>query len=200
MKKIIQTLVAIVVMSGVLLFAGFFFVLNAFFANESEKPSPEPVTTVEQFIDTIGETARELGQANDIYASVMIAQAMLESNKGTSGLASEPNFNLFGIKGSYQNQSVAFETFEDDGQGNMKKVMANFRKYPSYEASLKDYVDLVRNGVSWDAGYYEATFKSNTTSYQDATAYLTGTYATDSSYHVKLNQLIEQYNLEQFDK
>lgn len=198
--KVLKAFIAIIVMSGVLLFAGFFFVLNAFFANESEKTVHEPVTTVEQFIDTIGETARELGHANDLYASVMIAQAVLESNKGTSGLAAEPNFNLFGIKGSYQNESVAFETFEDDGHGNMKKVMAKFRRYPSYEASLQDYVDLVRNGVSWDARYYEATFKSNTTSYRDATDYLTGTYATDSRYDEKLNHLIEQYDLERFDQ
>lgn len=198
--KIIKAFMAIVVMSGVLLFAGFFFVLNAFFANESEQTMSEPVATVEQFIDAIGENARELGQAHDLYASVMIAQALLESNKGTSGLASEPNFNLFGIKGSYQNQSVAMETFEDDGQGNMKKVVANFRQYPSYKASLQDYVDLVRNGVSWDAQYYEPVFKSNTNSYREATAYLTGTYATDSRYDEKLNHLIKQYDLERFDK
>lgn len=198
--KFFKVIMGVIAMTWVLIIAGFFFVFNELFAEESDEVIPvEPITTVEQFIETIGETARELSKANDLYASVMIAQALLESNKGMSGLAAEPNFNLFGIKGHYKNESVALETFEDDGQGNMKKIVANFRKYPSYEASLQDYVHLVRNGVSWDERYYEAIFKSNTKSYKDATAFLTGTYATDSKYDEKLNQLIEQYDLERFD-
>ncbi len=40
----------------------------------------------EAFISQIGESARQLGQENDLYASVMIAQAILESGSGQSGL------------------------------------------------------------------------------------------------------------------
>ncbi len=199
--KLIKALILAVVMSGVLLIGGVFFMLNLYSANESvsiiDELDDEP--NIEQFIDTIGETAQELGQANDLYASVMIAQAILESDQGRSGLAAEPYFNLFGIKGSYKNQSVEFETMEDDGKGNFTKVMAKFRKYPSYENSLEDYVTLLRDGLSWDKDFYQATFKSNTNSYQDVTAFLTGTYATDSRYHEKLNRLIEQYDLERYD-
>lgn len=156
--------------------------------------------TVEEFIGEIAETARRLGEENDLYASVMIAQAILESNHGQSGLASSPNYNLFGIKGNYRRNSVVLETTEDDGTGNLSMIQAEFRKYPSYEDSLKDYVHLLRNGVSWDKQYYSNVFKSNTNSYKDATSYLTGSYATDSSYHEKLNQLIAQYDLVQYDK
>lgn len=156
--------------------------------------------TVEEFIGEIAETARKLGEENDLYASVMIAQAILESNHGQSGLASYPNYNLFGIKGSYRNHSVLLETTEDDGTGNLSTIRAEFRKYPSYEDSLKDYVHLLRNGVSWDKHYYSNVFKSNTNSYKDATNYLTGSYATDSSYHEKLNQIITQYDLLQYDQ
>ena len=42
----------------------------------------------EAFISQIGESARQLGQENDLYASVMIAQAILESGSGQSGLSS----------------------------------------------------------------------------------------------------------------
>ncbi len=45
----------------------------------------------------------------------MIAQAILESGSGNSALAAPPNYNLFGIKGAYQGQSVSFPTQEDDG-------------------------------------------------------------------------------------
>lgn len=155
--------------------------------------------SVEEFIGTIAETARELGAENDLYASVMIAQAILESEHGQSGLGSAPNYNLFGMKGKYQNNSVTLATSEDDGAGNMSTIMAEFRKYPSYEDSMKDYVNLLRNGVSWNKHYYIGVFKSNTTSYTDATKYLTGTYATDSKYSEKLNLVIAKYDLQQYD-
>lgn len=199
MKKILKALMLFVVMCSLLLIGGVFFIFRLFSANEGvaivvEEPN------VEEFIEMIGETAQELGQANDLYASVMIAQAILESDYGKSGLAAEPYFNLFGIKGTYQNESARFETYEDDGTGNMTKVMANFRKYPSYEDSLQDYAELLRGGLSWDEHYYAPVFKSNTKSYRDATAFLTGTYATDSRYHKKLNRLIEQYDLARYDE
>ncbi|WP_274310311.1 glucosaminidase domain-containing protein [Solibacillus daqui] len=159
----------------------------------------EETPTVEAFIGEIAETARKLGADNDLYASVMIAQAILESKSGQSGLAASPNYNLFGIKGKYQNNSVALETLEDDGEGNMTTIQAEFRKYTSYEESLKDYVNLLRNGVSWNKQFYTSVFKSNTTSYKDATHFLTGTYATDSKYNEKLNALIAQYDLAQYD-
>ncbi len=41
---------------------------------------------------------RAVANSNDMYASVMIAQALLESSYGSSGLASAPNYNLFGVK------------------------------------------------------------------------------------------------------
>lgn len=47
--------------------------------------------------------------------------------------------------------------------------------------------------------YYKGTWKENTTSYQDATLYLTGRYATDSSYYTKLNAIISAYDLNKFD-
>ena len=67
-----------------------------------------------EFIEEIGEDARLIGQENGLYASVMIAQAILESGSGNSGLARKPNYNLFGIKGSYQGEAVEMATMEDE--------------------------------------------------------------------------------------
>lgn len=201
MKLIIKFLLFTCII-GILLMLGLFFLQKTFFMNDhDENIVSEPLEdlSVEQFIGAIGETARDLAGENDLYASVLLAQAILESDRGKSQLASEPYFNLFGMKGNYQNESIEFKTLEDDGKGNLTTIVAAFRKYPSYEASIQDYVDLLRKGVSWDAKFYEPAFKSNTSSYQDATAYLTGTYATDSSYEEKLNELIEQYDLAQYD-
>lgn len=147
----------------------------------------------EEFILTIGETARELGQTNDLYASVMIAQAILESSSGQSELSQAPYYNYFGIKGNYYGQSVNMLTWEDDGSGNVEHVYADFRAYGSPEASLSDYVALLQSPI------YTGARKSNTLSYMDATAALTGLYATDTSYHHKLNDLIVQYGLTRYD-
>ena len=81
----------------------------------------------ETFISQIGESARQLGQENDLYASVMIAQAILESGAGQSGLSSYPHYNLFGIKGSYAGQSTVMQTWEDDGNGNAYTINDAFR-------------------------------------------------------------------------
>ena len=76
--------------------------------------------TTEQFISQIGEQARELCQENDLYASVMIAQAVVESASGSSGLSCEPYNNLFGIKGAYEGKSVRMKTQEDDSRAIWK--------------------------------------------------------------------------------
>ena len=152
-----------------------------------------------EFIEEIGEDARKIGQENDLYASVMIAQAILESASGNSSLARTPNYNLFGIKGSFQGDSVKMATLEDNGSGSMYTISASFRKYPSYKESLQDYATLMTGGTLGRSTFYQGAWKSNTDSYKDATQYLTGRYATDTRYNEKLNGLIETYDLTQYD-
>lgn len=156
--------------------------------------------TTKDFIEKIGNDARKLGLENDLYASVMIAQAILESASGNSLLASPPHYNLFGIKGKYQGLSVSFATSEDDGKGNLYTIQANFKKYSSYRESLEDYVLLIKKGLTSNPNYYADVWKSNTTTYKDATKALTGKYATDSEYAAKLNGLIHTYSLVEYDK
>lgn len=57
--------------------------------------------TTTAFIDSTERLPRQIGQDYNIYASVLIAQAILESNSGQSGLSQAPYYNFFGIKGSY---------------------------------------------------------------------------------------------------
>ena len=83
------------------------------------------------FIKAIGTDAHQLGQENDIYASVMIAQAILESDSGQSTLAKAPNFNLFGIKGAYKGESSEFNTLEATANNQLYSIQAAFRKYPN---------------------------------------------------------------------
>ena len=155
--------------------------------------------TTTEFIEEIGEAAREVGQEHDLYASVMIAQAILESGSGGSQLAQAPNYNLFGIKGEHEGKSVSFATQEDTGGGNMTMIQASFRAYDDYEACFEDYAELLKEGISGNPDFYKGAWKTTTENYEEATAFLTGKYATDTSYNKKLNGLIETYNLTQYD-
>lgn len=152
------------------------------------------------FISRIAEDARKLGQEYDVFASVMIAQALLESGSGTSSLSLPPNHNLFGVKGTYQGQAVSMATQEDRGNGELYSINSAFRKYPNYAASLGDYVQLLRGGISGNDSYYKDTWRSTAKNYLRSTQALTGKYATDTSYNRKLNSIIAVYNLTQYDR
>ena len=152
-----------------------------------------------QFIKKIAKDSHDIGQNRDIFASVMIAQAILESDSGNSALAQSPHYNLFGIKGNYEGKSADFNTLEDSGN-SMYQISAPFRSYPSEKESLEDYADLIKNGVEGNADIYRPTWKSEASSYRDANEHLAQTYATDSHYADKLNSIIKYYDLTQFDK
>lgn len=152
------------------------------------------------FIDSIGELAREMALKYDVFASVMIAQAILESGAGTSGLSRAPYYNLFGIKGSNSGASITLPTAEDNGQGQLYTINAAFRVYPSYQESLEDYVELIRTGISGNQTFYQKSWRSTAKNYLSATQNLMGKYATDTFYANKLNSLIATYQLTRFDE
>ncbi|MFC5975667.1 LysM peptidoglycan-binding domain-containing protein [Carnobacterium antarcticum] len=152
-----------------------------------------------EFVEFIGAYAAEVAPKNDLYASLMIAQAALESGWGSSKLSSSPNHNLFGIKGSYNGQTATMYTSEWSASGGWIYIPQNFKKYPSHAESLQDNANLLKNGTNWDSNFYSGAWKSNSTSVYDATAWLQGRYATDPSYASKLNNIINSYNLTRFD-
>ena len=165
---------------------------NTVTSNQVQSPA-------QQFLNKIIPAAQQATEGKDVYTSVMIAQAALESAWGTSALSAEPNHNLFGVKGNYNGQSVNMYTLEDAGAQKYYGIYDNFRKYPSYKESMDDYVDKIINGIKGAPMFYAGAWKSRTNSYQDATRYLTGRYATDTAYYSKLNRIIEQYGLTKYD-
>lgn len=158
------------------------------------------VSLVTNFVNSIAPVAYNLSSSNGLYTSVMIAQAALESSWGRSTLAMAPNYNLFGIKGEYNGESVMIATKEYVAStGTWITTNAQFQKYPSYLESLQANALKLASGVYWDAEYYKGTWRINTTSYKDSTAWLTGRYATDPNYNSKLNSIIETYSLWLYD-
>ena len=145
-----------------------------------EKNMTSTDETTVAFIAEIGETSRYLAARNDLYASVMIAQAILESDSGQSTLGQKPSYNFFGIKGTTMVKSVTPTNLGDDGKGNPYYIDAAFRSYGSVENSLQDYVDFL------EGSYYVGVHRSKTKNYKDATAALTGVYATDTTYGEKI--------------
>lgn len=159
-------------------------------------PAEARASDTSDFIASISEQARDIAADSDLYASVMIAQAVLESGSGTSALSQPPYNNLFGIKGSYGGSSVTMGTAEDDGTGSHYGIDAEFRSYPSAYESMLDYADLLTNAMG---GYYAPARRSRCASYVDACDYLQGRYATDTSYSVKLQTIIATYGLTRYD-
>lgn len=158
------------------------------------------MSSQQTFINQVAPSAKSLASANNLYASVMIAQAIVESGWGGSTLSLYPNHNLFGIKGTYNGQSVTMPTWEYNDKDGWYQINAKFRKYPSFKESLGDNVTILKT-TSFSPGnyYYSGAWKTNAKTYKEATAWLTGRYATAPNYGSTLNNVIETYKLTQYD-
>ena len=147
--------------------------------------------TANSFLAAIKPYVIEDMKKSGILASLTASQALLESNKGNSGLAVKGN-NLFGIKGSYNGQSVKMETTEYYG-GKPFKVMADFRKYPSWAESSEDNSALFNRLDRYKNLRGEHDWKK-------ATKYVKEDgYATAPDYTSTLQSVIQRYRLMEWD-
>lgn len=149
------------------------------------------------FIKEIGPIAKEVDQEFELLPSITIAQACLESDYGQSSLSQKYN-NLFGVKGSNPNTSAILKTKEYQ-KGKWIVVKARFQIYDSYEASIRAHARLFQKGTTWNSQQYKHVLAAK--NYQkQAHALVQDGYATDPDYATKLIKLIEEYNLDRFDK
>ena len=122
-----------------------------------------------------------------VPASITLAQGLLESGYGRSELAIKSN-NHFGIKchNGWQGEKVYHD---DDAKGEC------FRKYDNPEESYRDHSDFLRY-----RDRYKFLFDYKITDYKSwAYGLKKAGYATDPNYSSKLINLIEEYNLHQYD-
>ena len=149
---------------------------------------------VQSFLNSVAPAARQVASARGLYASLMIAQAALESGWGGSYLSTAA-YNLFGVKWNGSGAYINLSTQEYYG-GAYHTVMARFQRYSSYTESLNAYADLI-------CSHFPRSTKAQASSYAVAAQNLRngvyGTYATDPSYASKLISVIERYNLTQYD-
>lgn len=133
-----------------------------------------------------GIAIREMNQYG-IPASIKLAQAILESGNGNSYLAREAN-NHFGIKcgGVWKGKSV---TRSDDNPNDC------FRVYKDPEESFKDHSQFLLRKR------YEKLFALNKNDYKGwARGLKDAGYATNPRYPELLIDLIERYELYQYDR
>lgn len=140
-----------------------------------------------RYIDKYKEMAVDQMLRYKIPASITLAQGLLESGAGTSTLAREAN-NHFGIKcgGSWKGPYV----LRDDDARNEK-----FRKYRSVAESYEDHSLFLKQPR------YSSLFKLSPRNYKGwAHGLKRCGYATNPKYGSLLIDLIERYDLSQYDK
>lgn len=139
------------------------------------------------YIDRYKSIARSEMDKYGIPASIKLAQALLESGNGNSYLAREAN-NHFGIKcgGIWSGQSVRRP---DDGPNDC------FRVYRNPEESFRDHSEFLLRKR------YEKLFALRKDDYHGwARGLKSAGYATNPRYAELLIDLIERYELHQYDR
>ena len=148
------------------------------------------------FIKQVAPEAQAMQNSYHVCASVTIAQAILESQWGTSQLASQYH-NLFGIKGTDLSNSKVLTTKEYIN-GRWIVTKGRFRVYDSWSDSIKDHTKLMLNGTNTNKENYQSVVKAK--NYREAAHALQDSgYATDPDYAKKLISVIQTYKLYNYD-
>lgn len=148
------------------------------------------------FIDVVGEAARASQAKSGVPASVTVAQAILESDWGQSSLSRIAN-NYFGIKatGRIGDAGVVWmRTWEVIG-GQDVFLREPFRAYTSLGESIDDHARLF-TGLR----LYSGAMAVAKDPLSFAREIHRAGYSTDPNYVNKLIQLMDRYNLHQFNQ
>ncbi|SJZ87808.1 Flagellum-specific peptidoglycan hydrolase FlgJ [Pilibacter termitis] len=170
-------------------------------------------STQQAWIKSFAPQAATLAKKNDIFPSIMLAQATLESGWGQSELAKNAN-NFFGIKAAgdpkWTGAVYGVKTAEvadrdktitnwEGKQQSVKKgetyyIRADFRKFGSVSDGQQGYISKM--GVA----RYAKVKRSQSKTYQNAAKELVNAgYATDPAYAKKLVDVIEKYKFYIYD-
>ncbi|RKM55407.1 hypothetical protein D6855_15840 [Butyrivibrio sp. CB08] len=146
------------------------------------------------FIKMIGDAAVSYYRDYCILPSLTIAQAILESNWGRSGL-SKDCYNFFGMKWSkgcgcdYKE----YKTKEQRKDGSYVTITARFRKYRSVAEGIKGYYEFLQ--------YKRYQNLRGVTDYNKACDLIRQDgWATSLSYAQNLKNYIKQYDLDDYDR
>lgn len=142
-----------------------------------------------------------------ILASVSLAQFILESGYGKSELAQNAN-NCFGMKkslsgntwsgSSWDGKSIYTKKTQEEENGQLITITADFRKYSNVEGSIADHSAYLLGAKNGSALRYNGL--KGCTDYKKAVQIIKdGGYATSSTYVSNLCSIIERWNLTKYD-
>jgi uncharacterized FlgJ-related protein len=154
-------------------------------AATKENPNYLTYTTL-SYIEAFKTVAIQEMNAYGIPASITLAQGILESGSGNSSLAKYAN-NHFGIKCTSDWKGKAY--YKDDDQSD-----DCFRVYKDARESFKDHSEFLKRKR------YSALFELDKNDYKNwAIGLKAAGYATNPKYAELLINLIEKYQLYQYD-
>jgi len=153
-----------------------------------------------KYIEQYAQDVVDASYGTGLFPSVMMAQAILESNNGQSDLTVKYN-NHFGIKCLCNacpcfllGQYVVMRTSEEVN-GKQIYIKDKFRTYANSYDSFVDRIDFLKSNPRYtNAGVFDAS-----TPQEQTKALQNAGYATSTTYASMLNKLISQYNLEALD-
>lgn len=152
-------------------------------------------TTPEEYINKFKEIAVAEMHRTGIPASITLAQGYLESGCGNSTLATKAN-NHFGIKchSEWKGKTYYIEDDDYDEDGKLKKSC--FRVYNDANGSYIDHSEFLTG-----RSRYAFLFELRTTDYKGwAHGLKKAGYATNPKYADLLINIIERYELYEYDK
>lgn len=163
--------------------------------------------TQEEVIELVGPLFTEDQKNTGILASVSLAQFILESGYGKSGLTQASN-NCFGMKSGLSKNNWTGSTW--DGESTVTRGTKEYRNdhYESTTASFRAY-DSINDSIADHSAYLLGAKKNGNSRYpniKDCTDYRTaatiiknGGYATSPTYIEKLCKIIEKWDLTKYD-
>jgi flagellum-specific peptidoglycan hydrolase FlgJ/LysM repeat protein len=159
-------------------------------------PSPDKLRL--DYVERFKTIAMGEMERTGIPASIKLSQAILESGGGTSELAVQAN-NHFGIKCGGDWQGKTYSVVDDEKGEDGKPAKSCFRKYATADQSFYEHSEFLRDPRKYNR--YGYLFNLGR---QDYRAWATGLeaagYATGSGYASKLINVIEKYELYQYDR
>lgn len=145
------------------------------------------------FIDSVSGGAVSGWKTYGVLPSITIAQAILESGWGESGLTKASN-NLFGIKAGsgWTGETIDYPTKEHIN-GQWVEVVATFRKYHTRNDSMIDHGKFLNENPRYRNVIGETDYRTAAQELQRAG------YATAPTYAQTLIDLIDSYTLNVYD-
>ncbi|ORN08664.1 Exo-glucosaminidase LytG precursor [Lentilactobacillus parabuchneri] len=197
-KKANMILMLILVGTALVIILGFHALSeNSYNENNLQSSQNEIAVEHRKFINKLAPQAQRLQGQYNILPSITLAQAILESDWGTSKLASK-YYNLFGVKAQDGSTNSVYLNTQEFVNGRYVTVKARFQVYQNWNESLADHAKLLAYGTKWNSQQYKDVV-SATNYLQAADGLQQDGYATDPTYTRKLISLIRQYKLYQYD-